>query len=228
MPDPAPAVVATPTQDTPNAAAKATAEKPVAPAKETLVVPAATPAPSKVEASKGDAAPEVKPAEGSKPKEEKPAAPETLELKLPEDSLLDADYAKELGLDQKRAESLAERMKADRASFIEDQKAALEKKADEWVGTVKADKEIGGENFPKAVELAKRFVSRYGSDELKKALNDTGLGNHPELVRIFYRAGKSMQDDSLVVPNTQPGARQKTAEEIMFPTEELQPKEQPE
>ena len=30
-------------------------------------------------------------------------------------------------------------------------------------------------------------------------LNESGLGNHPEVIRLFYRTGKAMSEDSLIV-----------------------------
>jgi hypothetical protein len=29
-------------------------------------------------------------------------------------------------------------------------------------------------------------------------LNDTGLGNHPEVLRVFVRAGKAISQDSVI------------------------------
>jgi hypothetical protein len=41
-------------------------------------------------------------------------------------------------------------------------------------------------------------MQQFGTPELKAALEQTGMGNHPELVRLFAKVGKAMGEDSLV------------------------------
>ena len=66
-----------------------------------------------------------------------------------------------------------------------------------WVESVKADKEIGGADFKKNLATAGRAVRLFGGDPLRKLLDETGLGNHPELVRAFFRAGKAIAEDTV-------------------------------
>ena len=154
---------------------------------------------------------------------QKPVAPEKYELKLPEGSKLDASHleriaadAKARGLSQEDAQAEVERNSKAQEAFAKQQdeqvKVYLEKLATE----AKADKEIGGEAFVKNSELAKRVVDRFGTEEFKKALNDSGLGNHPELIRVFHRIGKIMSEDQLVLPGTQQKSEKKPAAEVLY------------
>ncbi len=161
--------------------------------------------------------------------EKKSEAPEKYELKLPEDSQLDeavldrtAAYAKKRGLSNADAQELVDQQN----QAVADHLKASREIADGWVNEVKADKELGGDNFKKSSELAKRVVNRFGSDLFKTALIDTGMGNHPELLRFCYNIGLEMGDDTLVIAGTTSSAPQKDkkAYDVMYDG----PKEQPE
>lgn len=145
-----------------------------------------------------------------KPDADKHKVPEKYELKTPEGSKLSAQdveeiasYCKERGFSQEQAQAQIERESKLKENFEKQSLAQLESATQEWMETAKADKEIGGEEFPRSAELAKRVVSRFGTPEFKKELERTGLGNHPELVRVFVRIGKAMSDDQLVLPGSQ-------------------------
>jgi len=180
-------------------------------------------APEATSAAASEAKTEVaNPEPTTQPSESKPAVPQAYALKLPEGSPLEAaqlekiaSYAKEQGLSEEQAQKLVERESAAVSGFVESQKEIVKKQVDAWMADTKSDKEIGGDAFNQNVELAKRVVQKYGSPSLQQALNETGLGNHPELVRFCLRIGKSMADDQLVLPGAQSGGR-KSAEEIFY------------
>ncbi len=183
--------------------------------------PPASP-PSGSEPPKGD----DKGAEGKTVESANEAArivPEKYDLKLPDGSLLDskatertATFAKENGLTNKEAQAVLERENQAVASYVDAQKEMLAQKQKEWVESVKTDKEVGGETFTRNTELAKRVVDRYGSEAFKKALIDSGLGNHPELFRFVARIGHAMSEDQLIMPGTQP-SQPKSLEDVFYP-----------
>ena len=74
------------------------------------------------------------------------------------------------------------------------------KQIEAWVGEIKADKEIGGANFDTSVRHAQAAAKKFGSPEFLAALDATGMGSHPELVRVFARIGKAMAEDTFVAP----------------------------
>ena len=153
-------------------------------------------------------------------KDKKPAAPEKYEFAAPEGQELDANalsvfepIAKELGLTQEQAQKLV-----DIYPQIQQQQAeAWSKQIAEWGEQVKADKEIGGDKFEASVGLAQRALDQFGNPELREYLQASGLGNHPALVRFCAKVGKSMAEDSFVVPNQ---GGQRSAADILYGNKE--------
>ena len=149
--------------------------------------------------------------------------PEKYELKLPEGSLLSAEaiersaaFAKEHGLSNEAAQAALDRESNALSSYAESQKESWNKETVAWLETSKADKELGGEEFGKNAELAKRVVTRYGTEEFAKGLTETGFGNHPELFRFVLRVGKAMGDDQLVLPGSQAAAETKDMADLFY------------
>lgn len=170
-----------------------------------------------------DANAEAAPAAHAEAKQEAKAetkdAEAKLELKLPEDSLLDdaevariAEYAKKRGLTQEQAQEIIEMESQTLAKFREDQINHLKKQSEEWKANLLSDKEFGGEAFKANAELAKRAAQKFATPDFIKTLEETGLGNHPELVKMFYRIGKAMSDDSFVKPGAQAASKKDIAE----------------
>ena len=111
--------------------------------------------------------------------------------------------AKELGIPQESAQKLIDlqvRMESGRTEAIQ---KAIADQSRQWAETIKADKEFGGEKFDQTKAVAIKAVERYGSPELRSLLNESGLGNHPEMVKLFHRVGQSISEDGLVLPGTQ-------------------------
>jgi hypothetical protein len=159
---------------------------------------------------------------------ETPAIPEKYELKLPENSILKAEqlekiasFAKERGFSQEHAQALVEREHSVLSEFVQAQTQKMEQIPQQWYEASKADKEFGGneEAFQRNAELAKRVVHKFGGEEFMKELDRTGFGNHPELLRVFYRIGKSMAEDQLVMPNAQTGGDKSVTELFYGKTE---------
>ncbi len=86
----------------------------------------------------------------------------------------------------------------------------------DWVEEAKGDTEIGGDKFDENVGIAKRGIDKFGTPKLVEVLEQTGLGSHPEFIRLFTRVGKLIAEDD-------PGgseaasASDKTPAQIMYP-----------
>jgi hypothetical protein len=66
-----------------------------------------------------------------------------------------------------------------------------------WQTQVKADPELGGSRIKTVMRTAASFIEKFGGSPVQqKAIMDvmrtTGAGNHPEVLRLFYRAGEMM------------------------------------
>jgi hypothetical protein len=60
-----------------------------------------------------------------------------------------------------------------------------------------------GANKDVEIAHAARFINKFGSPALRQVLNETGLGNHPELVKVFIEAGKKLSQDPMPTGKTQ-------------------------
>jgi hypothetical protein len=161
-------------------------------------------------------------AQGNEEQATAPEVPETYELKLPDDALLGedhlaqvTDYAKELGLSNEQAQALLERDNQHLTAYRDAQLQAFETEKASWVEAIKADQEIGGQHFDQSVELARRALAKFAAPEFATALNETGFGNHPELVRAFARIGKAMAEDSPTPPGGTAPPQRSTAD-VLF------------
>lgn len=151
-----------------------------------------------------------------------PAVPEKYDLKLPDGTTLDqsaiervASYAKEKGLSQEMAQAVLEREHLAVDSYAKALDSQFTAVKEEWKQSGFKDKEIGGEAYKENAELAKRVVTKFASEEFAKILDESGYGNHPELIRTFLRIGKAMAEDKLVMPGAQAGGK-KSAEELFY------------
>jgi hypothetical protein len=80
---------------------------------------------------------------------------------------------------------------------------------------VKTDKELGGTALDGNIRLAQSALTKFGTPELRAALDTTGMGNHPEVVRVFTRIGKAMAEDTFEKGSPSKNAG-KSAAEILY------------
>lgn len=130
-----------------------------------------------------------------------PAAIEYTDFKVPDDYSLEGELgdkfktiAKELGLNQEQAQKLID-LDVQRANAHVE---TVHKATAEWLNMAKADKEIGGDALEANVAIAKKALDTFGTDSLKQMLQVSGLGNHPEVIRVFHKIGKAISEDGFV------------------------------
>jgi hypothetical protein len=142
--------------------------------------------------------PEVKPED---------VVPETYEdFAAPEGVTLDTEVtdefkslAKEMKLPQKKAQQVADLGVKMLGKWQAQQSEAIASTVAGWAEQSRADKDFGGDKLDENLAVAKRALDQYGSPELMKLLNESGLGNHPEIIRFMYRTGKSLSEDGVVL-----------------------------
>lgn len=144
-------------------------------------------------------------AENKDGQQDKPAVPETYEFKAPEGSELDAKLiesftplAKELGLSNEQAQKVVDLVPQLQQRIAEQQAEAWGKQVQDWAEAVKADKEIGGDNFQGSLVAVQKVMQQFGTPELKQMLEQTGMGNNPELVKLIVKVGKAMSEDQFI------------------------------
>lgn len=145
----------------------------------------------------------------AKVEEKKTSEPIKYDVKIPEKSSVtqkDVDailaQAKEKGLSNEQAQMLIDARHDQAAKTLaEYQTREVERvkaEAPKWLEQLKADKEIGGERFNESIENAKRVITKYGDKEFTDFLNNSGLGNHPMVARIFAKIGKAFGESHWV------------------------------
>jgi len=147
-------------------------------------------------------------------------APDEYEFKAPDDAQLDdavidafSEIAKDLDMPQDAAQKMIDKVAPVMQARQAEQIAAVR---EEWAESSKADKEIGGDKLNENLATAKKAMDTFGTPELKELLNKSGLGNHPEIIRAFYRAGKTVSEDTFVGGKQESSGSESTAQR-MYP-----------
>lgn len=156
--------------------------------------------------------------------EAKTGAPEEYaDFTIPEGVEMDANLttdlkavAKELGLSQEQAQRLADIGIKQAQGQAAKQTQVLTDAGERWATEARADKEFGGEKFEENLGLAKKAVDAFGTPELKTLLNETKLGNHPEVLRFMVRAGKAISQDRFEGGRAAPAGEKRSAEDRLY------------
>lgn len=137
------------------------------------------------------------------------------EIQLPEGAEIDAEIieAAKSKDPQKVIDALLTAQQKRAAAWEEHQKA--------MVATLKADKDFGGERFEYNVNLANRALMKFADPELLTLLKNTGLGNHPAVVKTFFRIGKANAEDSVAGTAASPTKKGESMKDVLarhYPT----------
>jgi hypothetical protein len=166
--------------------------------------------------------------------EQKAEVPETYELTAPEgfEKLDDEAVAaatpvfKELGLSNEQANKLipvvgeyAKRIVAERDQQL--MSTILEQRKD-WLETARKDPEIGGANWDATMQASGRALDQLGfpkGSPLRNALDESGFGNHPEMIRFAAKVGKAIGEDSdFVRADANTAVKPKSDAELFYPS----------
>lgn len=98
-------------------------------------------------------------------------------------------------LPQKQAQRFIDLALAREKAAVERGAKAFHDLQAKWVAEIKADPEIGGARLGAAVASASRVLDHLAIPGLREALNMTGAGNHPAVVKAFVRIGRLLAED---------------------------------
>ena len=85
-----------------------------------------------------------------------------------------------------------------------------------WQDEVKADPEIGGTKLPETLGRITRLINEHGGDKVRTALNITGAGNNPDLIRFFNSVALKLTEPGPV--SGQPAASEASTASKLFPS----------
>jgi uncharacterized protein (DUF4415 family) len=150
------------------------------------------------------------------------APEEYADFKTPEGIQIDNELlndfrplAKELNLSQDKAQKIIDLYAGKiTPALMKRQADAWQETLSGWVDACKSDKEIGGDKFDSKLLDAQRVINTEGTPELKKVFDQYGLGNNPEMVRIFSRMAKYMKEDNIENQGKQTESKGKSMEAI--------------
>jgi len=127
------------------------------------------------------------------------------EAKLPEgipyDEGMEAKFktvAHQMGLNGKQAAALRDMYVATMTESFEQSQLLFKQSRDEAEQALQ--KELG-QAYEPTVNAAKVALNEYADPKFVKWLDDNGLGNHPEIVRIFGKIGKEVLGDTKLKTN---------------------------
>ena len=119
------------------------------------------------------------------------------------------DAVHQIGLTQDQAANMLQLY----ASVEEDNSRAKEQSdADFAVNSqIELKREWGG-IYDCKIDMAQRAFAQFASPEFSKLMDETGLGNHPELLKAFSKIGEMLGDDQLIVGSGMGGQGISTAQ----------------
>jgi hypothetical protein len=156
-------------------------------------------------------------------KEETPIEYE--DFKLPEGIVIDDEYknefksiAKELKLNQDQAQKLVDLQ----TKFTSDYSTKVNEHFKLQVDTWKQESiaELGA-NYKDELKVVAKAMNSFGSPELRTLLNETGLGNHKEVVKFFLNIGKKVSEDKIIDSNIGKERTAKSLAEKHYPNTKL-------
>lgn len=165
---------------------------------------------------------EVKPSE-----EAKPAAFADAELKVPEGIVFEgeqrkefADLAAKFALPQEAAQGLLEYGAKMLKAAAEGYSKPFAELSESWRKEVAADPDIGGDKLGKEVLPAiGRLFDEYAADRkaLVEALDTTGAGNNPHIIRLLFKAAKALNEGGPVSGNPATAPKRPDAAHALYP-----------
>jgi hypothetical protein len=189
-------------------------------ADETMQTPETIPAPTPVMAEESVLTGPT--TEAAAPEAPAPEVPTYGEFKLPDGATVDGEQLeqattlfKEAGLPHEQAQKFIDlALSREQAAATRGVQAFVDLQT-KWVSEIKADPEIGGTRFEASMASASRAIDRLGVPGLKEALNLTGAGNNPAIVKAFVRLGQMVSEDRFMPGrNAAPAASRSPAETI--------------
>ena len=192
------------------------------------VVPAVDPAPSPSTPVVDPAASAADPAKAAAPAADPaktpaaPVAPEKYDftaVKLPKGIELDSkliDAVSPVFKTHKVSQEVASALIETHANYLAAAEVKREADFQEFMKTTVTNyqaqirKEWGAEHDANVV-IAQKGMARVFSADAKKLLDDTGLGNHPELLKAFFQVGKMVSEDKPPAAGTPAGRKSNEA-----------------
>ena len=102
------------------------------------------------------------------------------------------EMSQEFGIDDQQRQRIVDEMGP---IMAERQAAMLTEARAGWVEQIKADSEFNdSRGFDANLTTARSVLKTFGSNELSELLNESGLGDHPAMVKFALRVGRRLEE----------------------------------
>lgn len=109
-------------------------------------------------------------------------------------------------------------------NFVKEAQAAqLQKRTQETQEAETKLKSEWGNSYDANIELTRRSFQKFSGTDLSTFLDETGVGNHPVLIKAFYEIGKALGEDQSLQSG---GTSQKYEERIIYDKSPPPPKKE--
>lgn len=110
------------------------------------------------------------------------------------------ETAHKSGITQKQAKALFEDYTKFSLERVSAQGAEAQQQQESRAAEIKKGidtiKQEHGDKYPAMIDAAQKAVKQFGGEELANHLNETGLGNDPQLIRFFIKLGSTLMEDT--------------------------------
>ncbi|MCC7304755.1 MAG: hypothetical protein IT558_00690 [Alphaproteobacteria bacterium] len=170
---------------------------------------------------KDEKADDKKEGEEQDEKQEEKQPVDLTDMALPEGFKADPELIKELegfvnehGLTKEAAEKLAPLGAKVAERAVAQINEGYAEVRNGWREAVANDPVIGNKQ---AMAIANKGLEAYGSPELRKLADETGLGDHPEFIRAFHKIGLTVKED-VIERGGSGDLKSSDAAEVMYPS----------
>lgn len=133
-------------------------------------------------------------------------APEVYaDFTMPEGVTFDAEvgddlkaFAKQAGLSQEQAQAVADMGVKLMTRAQQQNETLMGEVRSAWADDTRKDPDIGGDKLTATIAAGNKALAKYGTPALRELLTESGLGNHPEFVRVFAKIGATLSEDTVV------------------------------
>lgn len=150
-------------------------------------------------------------------------APEKYELKTSEGSLLSKEQVTEIetlarsaNLTNEQAQAIVANKEAGLKSYHDSLVAEHQAEVKKWVEDIKADKDLGGDNFGQTLEHSKQAMDFFATEQFKKEVEASGFGNHPGFVRMMAKIGSMMSNNQAFVKMPTNAPSSKRPQDVLY------------
>lgn len=137
---------------------------------------------------------------------------------------------KEAGLTNAQANKILPLVPDIQKALVKQQGDEFARVRAEWAEQAQKDPEIGGAKLDESKRLAAKALDHFTGpmviknadgtetpNEFRKIMDESGLGNHPVMLKAFARIGAAMSEDNAFVRNTTETTAKKSREEANYP-----------